>query len=396
MIRAVLTLSMGILFIWFSLSHSQQESGKVKEMQQQLQVLQEDIIQLEKQLKTEDNQLRTETRSIENLDRQIFLIQSKINIYKDKINQQKSLVANLEQQIDSLIKKISILQEIYQQQVVFAYKYQRKNKYNWIFGASSVNDLLVKYHYFRKVMTAERSVFDDLVYLSANLRSKEETLEKEIVLTEQYLFSASQEEENLNSKRAAKSQLITKLKRNKSSLSQALKEKKESYTKLKNLLTSLEKERPNRQLKVETQIKWEKLTGNFSKNKGKLNWPVPGKILHEFGRYKNPELKTVLNNTGIDIQAARGTDVRCVFSGVVSLITYMSGFGNMVIVDHNDGYYTVYAHLDQIFFKVNDFIEGGDRIGTVGESGSLEGPKLHFEIYGNNRTLNPMDWLRKI
>ncbi len=396
MIREILTLSLALFLSWFSLSHSQQESGKVKEMQQQLQALQKDIIQLEKQLKTEDNQLKAESKSIENLDRQIFLIQSKINIYKEKINQQKLLVAGLERQVDTLIKKISILREIYRQQAVFAYKYQRENKYSWIFGVSSINDLLVKYHYFRKVMTAERSVFDDLATLSAELQAKEETLEKEIVLTEQYLLSASREEENLNSKRAAKSQLVTELKRNKSSLSQALKEKKESYAKLKNLLASLEKERPNRQLKVETQIKWEKLTGNFSKNKGKLNWPVQGKVLHEFGRYKNPELKTVLNNTGIDIKAARGTEVRCVFSGVVSLITYMSGFGNMVIVDHNDGYYTVYAHLDQIFLKENDFIEGGDRIGTVGESGSLEGPKLHFEIYGNNRTLNPMDWLRKI
>ncbi len=225
---------------------------------------------------------------------------------------------------------------------------------------------------------------------------KEKTLEKEIALTEQYLLSASREEQNLNAKRSTKAQLVTRLKQNKSTLSQALKEKKESYTKLKNLLASLEKDRPHRQLRNDTQVRWEKLTGSFSKNRGKLNWPVQGKILHEFGRYKNPELKTVLNNTGIDLKAARGTEVRCVFSGVVSLITYMSGFGNMVIVDHNDGYYTVYAHLDQIFVKVNDFVESGDRIGTVGESGSLEGPKLHFEIYGNNQTLNPMDWLRKM
>jgi septal ring factor EnvC (AmiA/AmiB activator) len=246
------------------------------------------------------------------------------------------------------------------------------------------------------VTTAERSVFEGLQRSTVELNVKEKMLEREIAVTQEYLLAATREEENLNQKRLVKSKVISQLKQNKTQLARALKEKKESYTKLKNILASLEKSRPNRQLKVETQMKWEKLSGNFSKNKGKLNWPADGILLHEFGRYKNPELKTVLNNTGIDLKASRGTDVKCIFPGVVSLITYMSGFGNMVIVDHNDGYYTVYAHLDEIFISAGEFIEGGNRIGSVGESGSLEGPKLHFEIYGNNQTLNPLEWLKKI
>ena len=85
----------------------------------------------------------------------------------------------------------------------------------------------------------------------------------------------------------------------------------------------------------------------------------------------------------------KGAEVRCVFSGVVSVITYMSGFGNTIIVDHNNGYYTVYAHLNEVLVKKFQIIDAGTVVGTVGDSGSLEGAMLHFEIYGNNKPMNP-------
>jgi murein DD-endopeptidase MepM/ murein hydrolase activator NlpD len=84
-----------------------------------------------------------------------------------------------------------------------------------------------------------------------------------------------------------------------------------------------------------------------------------------------------------------------VFPGVVSLITYMSGFGNTIIVDHNNSYYTVYTHLNDVFVTKFQFLETGQVIGLVGDSGSLEGAMLHFEIYGGNKPLNPISWLKK-
>jgi len=366
----------------------------VDEMQQKLHAIQKEIMNLEKQLKTQNNRLKIETTSIENIDIQINLTHDKINIYRRKIGAQQVLVVRLENQIDSLQHNITNLQDIFSDQVVFAYKYQRGKQLDWILGASSFNEVVVKFQYFRKVTQAERSIFEDLIHSKTELDEKEARLTKEIAVTRQYLAAAKDEEGNLNSRRKTKSQLIDEIKQNKTLLSWSLKEKKQSYQEMKQILASLEKGRSNRQLKVDTRIKWEKLSGNFSKSKGKFNWPVEGQILHNFGRFKNPELKTVLDNPGIDIQASRGSLVRCIFPGVVSLIIYMSGFGNTVIIDHNDGYYTVYAHLDEVSVNSGDFVEVGSQIALVGESGSLEGPKLHFEIYGNNQTLNPLLWLK--
>jgi septal ring factor EnvC (AmiA/AmiB activator) len=365
------------------------------QVQQQLQTIQNEITGLEGELKTQDNQLKIETKSVANIDRQITLTHNKITLYRKSIGDQQKRVSTLEKQIQALEIKISSLQKVFKQQMVFAYKYQRGKQFDWLMGANSFNEVFVKYHYFKKVTQAEKSIFQELSGSKRTLTQKEETLQNEIKKTRKLLAAATDEEEKLNGRRKTKSRVIKKIKQNKNLLAQSLDEKKQSLKQLRNILTSLEKGRSNRQMQVDTQIKWEQLSGNFRKNKGKFNWPVQGRLLHGFGRIKNPELKTVLNNTGIDIKASRGKEVRCIFPGVVSLITYMSGFGNMVIVDHNDGYYTVYAHMDEVRITSGEFVEGGRPIGSVGESGSLEGPKLHFEIYGNNKNLDPISWLKK-
>ncbi|MEJ2633674.1 MAG: peptidoglycan DD-metalloendopeptidase family protein [Calditrichia bacterium] len=352
-------------------------------MQQKLQAIQEEIGKLEKQLRTADDKLKIETQSIENIDRQIVLTTDKIILYKGEISVKENSIMQLEFQIDSLQNKIGSLQEVFKQQVVFAYKYQRGKHLDWLLGAGNFNQALLRYRYFHKVTVAEKSTYEQLQSLKMKLDSDEQTLKQEMNGVQKLLASASREERNLRDKHSTKEHLIRKINQNKSLLSRSLKEKKASYQKLRKLIASLEKSRSSRQLKPKTQIKWEKLSGSFSKNKKKFNWPVQGAILHKFGRFKNPKLKTVLNNTGIDIQAPAGSDVRCIFPGVVSLITYMSGFGNMLIIDHNDGYYSVYAHMSQINVGQDEFVEG-----------ALEGPKLHFEIYGNDRPLNPLDWLK--
>ena len=77
------------------------------------------------------------------------------------------------------------------------------------------------------------------------------------------------------------------------------------------------------------------------------------------------------------------------------MITYLGGYGNTLIVDHGNGYYTVYSHLAEIYVRKNEIIETNQIIAQVGDSGSLAGSKLHFEIYGGNQSFDPQKWLRR-
>ena len=76
------------------------------------------------------------------------------------------------------------------------------------------------------------------------------------------------------------------------------------------------------------------------------------------------------------------------------MITYLSGFGNTVILDHGGGYYSVYSHLEEILVELDILIETGEVIGLAGDSGSLEGTKLHFALFSDQKTENPQKWLR--
>lgn len=367
----------------------------VSSLQDQLSRIDREIQALQSQLLNANQKFKVENASLVKMDKQISLIHQKINLYNAEIKRKQKIIDRLESQIDSLQKKSEILKSIFRKQVVFAYKYRRGKHLDWILGASNFNTALIRYRYFQKAALAEREVYQHLQRVNRQLKEKRLTLNRELAETRRLLADSRKEETRLKSRRKMKANLVAQITRNKQLLSRALREKQKSRQKLMQLIASLEKGRSTREYQAKTQIKWERLTGDFKRNKGKLNWPVRGTLFHRFGRYKNPQLKTVLNNTGIDIKARTGSEVHCVFPGVVSLITYLSGFGNTVIIDHNDGYYTVYSHLDQVLVNRDEFVAGGKVIGTVGESGSLEGPKLHFELYGNDKPLNPLSWLKR-
>jgi murein DD-endopeptidase MepM/ murein hydrolase activator NlpD len=230
------------------------------------------------------------------------------------------------------------------------------------------------------------------------LQTLHDNRKKELGQKQKLANENSAEQNRLEQKKRDRQQLVTHISQNKSALEAAIQEKKKSYQQLVNLISSLEREREQgeRKLEPQAQIEWDKIKGNFADQRRNLNWPIRGEVLHPFGQYQNPKLKTTLVNNGIDIKVQKGEDIRCVFSGVVSLITYMGGFGNTVILDHNNGYYTVYAHLEEVLVKKFQILESGAIIGTAGDSGSLEGAKLHFEIYANNKPQNPIEWLKKL
>jgi len=102
-----------------------------------------------------------------------------------------------------------------------------------------------------------------------------------------------------------------------------------------------------------------------------------------------------MENIGIEIEAPEGSPVQVVASGKITKITWQRGRGNIVIVSHYGGYYTVYTHLEEILVDLLEDVEPGQVIGSVGESGSLKGPVLHFEVWKGTTKLNPENWLAK-
>jgi septal ring factor EnvC (AmiA/AmiB activator) len=133
--------------------------------------------------------------------------------------------------------------------------------------------------------------------------------------------------------------------------------------------------------------------GGFAARKGRLPLPAPGPITVGFGKVVNPKFNTVTVQNGVDVEAPAGAPVRAVAAGRVVHAGWFKGYGNLVIVDHGDGYHTLVAHLGSMQTAMGEEVEAGSVLGTVGDSGSLKGPYLYFEIRERGRPVDPRLWL---
>jgi septal ring factor EnvC (AmiA/AmiB activator) len=132
----------------------------------------------------------------------------------------------------------------------------------------------------------------------------------------------------------------------------------------------------------------------FGLLRGRLPWPTDGRVVSGFGAQVHPRFGTRTFRNGVDIEAVEGRDVAAVFAGHVVYTGWFKGYGNLIILDHDNEYYTLYAHVAEIMVREGDDVKQGQRIGTVGDTGSLEGPRLYFEVRYQGKPQNPEQWLR--
>jgi murein hydrolase activator len=131
----------------------------------------------------------------------------------------------------------------------------------------------------------------------------------------------------------------------------------------------------------------------FASLRGRLAWPADGRVVAEYGPQVNPRFGTKTFRNGIDIEATEGSNIVSVFPGQIVYTGWFRGYGNLIIVDHGGEYYTLYAHAAEIKVKEGDEVKQGQAIATVGDTGSLQGPLLYFEVRHAGRPQDPAQWL---
>lgn len=129
----------------------------------------------------------------------------------------------------------------------------------------------------------------------------------------------------------------------------------------------------------------------FSSMQGKLSWPTKGKIIQP---YNTPIGSSELRSSGVLIDAPTGQDIHVVYPGKVVFANWLKGFGLLMIIDHGDGYMTLYARNNALFYTVGDFVNAGDVIAQVGNTGGYQQSGLYFEIRKNGNPVNPNDWCK--
>ena len=130
----------------------------------------------------------------------------------------------------------------------------------------------------------------------------------------------------------------------------------------------------------------------FSKHKGRLTWPVAGTLLHDYGQ---PRVGGKIKWHGVVLAAPRGREVRAVYHGRIAFADWLAGMGLLVIVDHGEGYMTLYGYNETILKNAGDWVAPGDVIATVGDSGGQQQSSVYFELRHGTKTVNPRQWVTR-
>jgi septal ring factor EnvC (AmiA/AmiB activator) len=130
----------------------------------------------------------------------------------------------------------------------------------------------------------------------------------------------------------------------------------------------------------------------FSKHKGKLTWPVAGTLIHDFGQ---PRVGGKIKWNGVVMAAPRGREVRAVYHGRIAFADWLAGMGLLVIVDHGEGYMTLYGYNETILKNAGDWVAPGDVIATVGDSGGQAQASVYFELRKGTKPVNPRRWVTR-
>jgi septal ring factor EnvC (AmiA/AmiB activator) len=198
---------------------------------------------------------------------------------------------------------------------------------------------------------------------------------------------------NLQRQKELKLQEIRNLKQSKMTLIHQINNDKDQY---RRLLDELETEAAQLNKLIYGKPLTRRLgTIDLDRIKGKLNWPIKGKVVSFFGKKKSTRFDTYIINNGIKIQPGDSDQVKAIYPGEVVFADYYKGYGNLIIIQHAKNLYTLYGHCEKMFKQKGDNVNEGEVISLAGDSGSTSGKSLYFEIRTQLKPQDPLNWLRK-
>jgi septal ring factor EnvC (AmiA/AmiB activator) len=363
---------------------------------QAIQALKKEIAATKKRIAREGRREQTAARTISNLEEQISLIDRLLTEINREINLNQQRIKELEQNISDQEQELEQLRRRYEQRVVYAYKQGSLSPLERVLSSTSWRQAVYRTHYLKLISGIERQTQARINSLLVDIGQQKLNLEASLRRSLALRREQQKQQEELRQKKIAKQRELVKIRKNKAELANLIREKQAGIQELDRVIKKIlaDKERYEREERLRRQ-RAALQARSFAELKGKLIWPAEGRVITKFGRQWNPRLKTTTESPGIDIKGKPGSPIRTVMNGIVTTITYIRGYGTTVIIDHGGGFYTVYSHVTDLQTNVNSEVRAGDVIAYMGDSGSVNGAKLHFEIWGKSQKLDPEQWLER-
>jgi murein hydrolase activator len=383
---ALLTLPLAV--------HAQQ-TPDLDESRRRLEEIRAERDRLEQQQRRLQGQVHDVNDELSNLERQRESTHRIVNEIERQIG---GLASQLDRSSAELILAQDNLAErraVLERRLVDIYKRGKLHTFQVLLAAEGFGDLLSRYKYLYLTSQQDRSLVDDV----EKLRNRVVTQRNSILNVRGELDRRRDEREAEFSKYSAlaseRARRLQTLQRSARSTERRLTELQKDEARLNGLLASLERARRDELARGALRGTVTTPGSITTADLGKLDWPVEGGIVYRFGRDTLPS-GGIIRWNGVGIAALVGTAVKAVEAGTVRLVGQFGTYGLTVVVEHGNGYYSVYSHLESAGVKLGNTVSKAGVIGRVGGENSDYGPHLHFEIRGENQiALDPATWLRR-
>ena len=272
------------------------------------------------------------------------------------------------------------------------YKRGRNQDLEYVLSARSFGDLVSRAYYLARIAQEDRNQVLLTTARRTQVEDNKSRLEERKRELDRLRAETDRERKALSQLTSQRRTLLRKIRSDAKSNEQAAQELERASRRIQGLIETLEK----RRLAAERGAPGVEppLLGDFGRNRGRLPWPVNGRVARSFGNQTHPRFGTTTFNSGIDIAASFGAPINAVAKGRVDYVNWLEGYGKCAIINHGGGFYTLYAHASEITVTVGKDVIAGETIGRVGDTGSTIGTALHFEIRKGREALNPLEWFR--
>ena len=394
--------TINILVVIFSLAaifgqNSQRDySEELRYQNEAINALKDEIQNLRGKIKKTESRERSTIRRISTLDEEVALITRLIQSLRSEEGKTRNRIEILKKDLQLNEQELELLRLRYEKRVINTFMKGRLTDLEKVLSSTSWRQAMYRTHYLKIISDIEQKMTVKIERLLIQISKQKLDLEASLRDNIKLKRDKEKQMQSLRNMKINRQKELTRIRTDKKALGSYIAEKTAGIKQLENIIKKIleDKSRFEREDRIRRQREAMK-TKSFQNLQGQLPWPADGRITAKFGRQWNSQLKTTTENPGIDIKGQPGSPIRVVLSGVITTITYIRGYGTTIIVDHGSAFYTVYSHVTNIQTSVDSEIRAGDVIAYMGESGSINGSKLHFEIWGKGQKLDPEKWLTK-
>lgn len=314
----------------------------------------------------------------------------------------ESGVTNTQKQIQLTLADLDLKKEQISKRVSSLYKAGEMGNVRIFFSSGSIPQAIENRRYMKSVLEYDKRLFLDYQDRLQQLRGFKELLEKEAAKKEKLSQQIKGKKLEIENEKSKKFAMLTQVRQEKNEYQSSLKDLQANARRLQSMVERLEAR--SRKSYTSKDERKKLVPGNYSQppvsdkgfgsQRGKLSVPAAGEIVSRFGKHKHPEFNSYTFNNGITVAAAMNADIKAVYDGEVIFADRFKGYGNMLIIDHGGGYFTLYAHTSRIDRKVGSSVHKNDVVAHVGDTDSATGAKLYFEIRYQGKPVDPGPWLR--